>query len=82
MKAHCKVVITGMGAVAPNGIGLEAFWSSLLAGRSGVGPITHFDPKDHPIKIAGEVKGLDLREIVPGAKPNRMSRQTSESEPA
>ncbi len=65
-----------MGAVAPNGIGLEAFWSSLLAGRSGVGPITHFDPKDHPIKIAGEVKGLDLREIVPGAKPNRMSRQT------
>src|SRR2546429_18442 len=35
-----RVVITGMGVLAPNGIGLEAFWDSLLAGRSGIGPIT------------------------------------------
>lgn len=76
MEAQTRVVITGMGVVAPNGIGLEAFWSSLLAGRSGIGPITHFDATDFPVKIAGEVRGFDVRDYIPDAKPHRMSRQT------
>ena len=38
-----RVVITGIGVLAPNGIGLEAFWDSLLNSRSGIGPITLFD---------------------------------------
>lgn len=72
-----RVVITGMGVVAPNGIGLEAFWESLLAGRSGVGPITLFDASDLKSRIAGEVKNFDPAEhIEPELKHRRMARHT------
>ncbi len=54
-----RVVITGMGIVSPLGIGREAFWSSLVAGRSGVGPITLFDASSFPVRFGGEVKGFD-----------------------
>src|SRR5438093_843319 len=50
-----RVVVTGLGVVAPNGIGKEAFWSACLEGRSGVGPIRSFDASGHPVKIAAEV---------------------------
>jgi len=55
MNRRNRVVITGMGVLAPNGIGLDAFWESLLAGRSGIGPITLFDASDLRSRIAGEV---------------------------
>ena len=72
-----RVVITGMGILAPNGIGLDLFWDSLLAGRSGIGPITLFDAKDFKTRIAGEVKGFDpLKYIEPELKPKRMARHT------
>lgn len=72
-----RVVVTGMGILAPNGIGLEAFWESLIAGRSGVGAITHFDPTAFKSRIAGEVKGFDpLDYIDPKFKPKRMARHT------
>ncbi|PYL45261.1 MAG: beta-ketoacyl-[acyl-carrier-protein] synthase II, partial [Verrucomicrobia bacterium] len=48
-----RVVITGMGVVAPNGIGLEAFWASLLQGRSAIGRITLFDATNLKSQIAG-----------------------------
>jgi 3-oxoacyl-[acyl-carrier-protein] synthase II len=50
-----RVVITGMGVVAPNGIGIENFWDSLVHGRSGVRRITHFDASTYPSQIAAEV---------------------------
>jgi 3-oxoacyl-[acyl-carrier-protein] synthase II len=72
-----RVVITGMGVLAPNGIGLEAFWESLLAGRSGIGPITLFDAADLKSRIAGEVKGFDPADYIePELKPRRMARHT------
>ncbi|PZR72196.1 MAG: beta-ketoacyl-[acyl-carrier-protein] synthase II [Chthoniobacterales bacterium] len=72
-----RVVITGMGVVAPNGIGLEAFWDSLLKCRSGVGPITFFDASDLKSQIAGEVKNFDPRQFIePELKPKRMARHT------
>jgi 3-oxoacyl-[acyl-carrier-protein] synthase II len=72
-----RVVITGMGIVAPNGIGLEAFWESLLAGRSGIGPITLFDASDFKSRIAGEVKNFNpLDYIEAELKPKRMARHT------
>ena len=65
-----RVVITGIGVLAPNGIGLEAFWESLLAGRSGIGPITLFDPTGYNSRIAGEVKGFDPKNYIePEFKP-------------
>lgn len=54
-----RVVVTGLGVVAPNGVGKEAFWKACVEGKSGVGPITSFDASHHPVKIAGEVKNCD-----------------------
>src|SRR5205085_7476726 len=72
-----RVVITGMGVLAPNGIGLEAFWNSLLQGRSGIGPITLFDASNLKSQIAGEVKNFDPFEYIePELKPKRMARHT------
>jgi 3-oxoacyl-[acyl-carrier-protein] synthase II len=77
MQKRNRVVITGMGVLAPNGTGLEAFWESLLAGRSGIGPITLFDATDLKSRIAGEIKGFDpLEYIEPELKPKRMARHT------
>jgi len=77
MVKRNRVVITGMGILAPNGIGIEAFWESLLAGRSGIGPITLFDASEFKSRIAGEVKNFDpLDYIEAELKPKRMARHT------
>jgi 3-oxoacyl-[acyl-carrier-protein] synthase II len=54
-----RVVITGVGLVSPLGVGTAANWDALLAGRSGIGPITRFDAAQHACRIAGEVPGFD-----------------------
>src|SRR5262249_23545326 len=60
-----RVVVTGLGVVAPNGIGKDAFWSACVAGRSGVGPIRSFDASRHPVKIAAEVPEFDVTPFLP-----------------
>ena len=55
-----RVVVTGLGVVAPNGVGKEAFWDACCNGRSGVGPIRSFDASAHPVKIAAEVHDFDV----------------------
>ena len=59
MKNSRRVVITGLGVVAPNGIGKEAFWQNLIAGKSAVDYITAFDPSPYPCQVAGEVRNFD-----------------------
>ena len=54
-----RVVVTGVGLVSPLGIGTAANWEALCAGRSGIGPITHFDAAEFSCRIAGEVKAFD-----------------------
>jgi 3-oxoacyl-[acyl-carrier-protein] synthase II len=54
-----RVVITGMGAVSPNGVGNAAFAEGILAGRSGVRRISRFDPTDIQVQIAGQVQDFD-----------------------
>jgi len=54
-----RVVVTGMGVVCPVGIGLEEAWKGLVAGKSGIGPITQFDASSYPTRIAGEVRNFD-----------------------
>lgn len=54
-----RVVVTGCGVVSPLGQTTDDFWSALVAGRSGVGPITGFDASDLPVRIAGEVRDFD-----------------------
>jgi 3-oxoacyl-[acyl-carrier-protein] synthase II len=57
-----------MGVLAPNGIGLDAFWESILAGRSGIGPITRFDTTDYDCRIAGEVRDFEPRNVFNNPK--------------
>ncbi len=59
-----RVVVTGVGLISPVGIGTQANWEALCAGRSGIVPISHFDASQHSARIAGEVKGFDPLQFV------------------
>ena len=59
-----RVVVTGMGMVTPMGPDLESTWSALLAGRSGVGPISLFDARTFPTRIAAEVEDFRLDDYL------------------
>lgn len=61
-----KAVFTGIGVAAPNGVGTEAYWAATLEGRSGIAPITFFDPSPYPVRLAGEVSSLDPAAYIPG----------------
>lgn len=69
-----RVVITGIGAMTPLALTLEETWDGLLAGRSGVGPITQFDASEFPVRIAGELKGFDPANYIERREARRMSR--------
>jgi len=60
-----RVVITGLGLISPVGNDVATGWSSLIAGKSGIGPITHFDASAFTSQIAGEVKGFDINAWLP-----------------
>ncbi|WP_217235991.1 ketosynthase chain-length factor [Streptomyces sp. AC555_RSS877] len=61
-----RSVVTGLGVVAPTGLGAARHWESVLAGKSGLGRITRFDPTGYPVRVAGEVPGFQAGEQVPG----------------
>ena len=67
-----RVVVTGLGVVSPVGVGVQASWSDLLAGKSGITRITKFDPSPFASQIAGEVKGFDVSEFLPAKEARRM----------
>jgi 3-oxoacyl-[acyl-carrier-protein] synthase II len=54
-----RVVVTGMGVICPLGLNIDEFWAGLVAGKSGVNYITHFDASNYPVKVAAEVNGFD-----------------------
>jgi 3-oxoacyl-[acyl-carrier-protein] synthase II len=66
-----RVVVTGLGIVSPVGIGVAAAWESILAARSGIGPITRFDAASFPTRIAGEVKDFDVTRWLSGKEARR-----------
>ena len=69
-----RVVVTGLGLVSPVGNGVEESWSALLAGKSGIGPITQFDASTFPTRIAGEVKGFDPEKYLDRKEVRRNDR--------
>ena len=64
MLQHSEIVITGIGIVSPIGVGREAFWDSLRAGRSGVGPLPVAAGNDLPVKFGAEIKDFDPKQFV------------------
>lgn len=69
-----RVVVTGVGLVCGCGIGTDEVWRSLLAGKSGIGPVTHFDASAFDCRIAGEVKGFDPLNWVEKKELKKMGR--------
>lgn len=79
MLTRSRVVITGIGILAPNGVGKKAFWQSLLNRESGIGPITLFDASDLPCRIGGEVTGFDPEDYIDARlKPQRRMGRSSQ----
>jgi 3-oxoacyl-[acyl-carrier-protein] synthase II len=69
-----RVVVTGLGLVSPVGVGVEESWSALVAGQSGIAPITLFDASTFPTRIAGEVKGFDPAKFMDRKEVRRNDR--------
>ncbi|MDR4509990.1 MAG: beta-ketoacyl-[acyl-carrier-protein] synthase family protein [Candidatus Brocadiaceae bacterium] len=71
-----RVVITGLGILAPNGIGKEAYWDAIINGRSGINRISSFDPSSFTTQIAGEVENFDPKDYVDSRMVARCGRFT------
>jgi minimal PKS chain-length factor (CLF/KS beta) len=69
-------VITGIGVVAPNGMGTDAYWAATREGRSGIGPIRRFDASGYPVRVAGEVTDFVAEEHVPSRLIAQTDRMT------
>lgn len=69
-----RVVVTGLGAIAPVGIGVASAWDSMISGRSGIDPITHFDAADFPTRFGGQVDGFDPAAWLNPKEARRLSR--------
>ncbi len=69
-----RVVVTGMGVMSPVGHSVEQTWAAIIAGQSGIGPITHFDPSNYLVKIAAEVKNWDPTSVMPAKEVRRRDR--------
>ncbi len=68
------MVVTGLGVVSPIGIGKDAFWEALIAGKCGIGPITHFDVSSYPCKLAATVHDFNATDFFPPKDARRFSR--------
>lgn len=67
-----RVVVTGMGAITPIGLGVDEFWHGIKEGRTGFGPITRFDMSEYKCKLAAEVKGFDAKNYMDPKTARRM----------
>ena len=76
MDNRRKAVITGMGAISPLGNSVEAYWSGLVSGRSGIRRITHFDATGYPCQIAGEVADFDPHDYIDRKEARRIDRSS------
>ena len=69
-----RVVVTGVGMITPLGIGVEASWNKLIAGKSGIRKITQFDASAFPTQIAGEVAGFNPEDYIEPKEIKKMDR--------
>jgi 3-oxoacyl-[acyl-carrier-protein] synthase II len=71
-----SIVVTGMGVISPIGLDVTSMWQNLVAGRSGIGPITLFDATDMDVQIAGEAHGFEPTDYMPAKDARRADRFT------
>lgn len=71
-----RVVVTGLGTVNPCGNDVETFWQNLIAGKSGIDRITHFDASDYQVDFGGEVRDLDVSSFISDRDARRMDQYT------
>ena len=71
-----RIVVTGMGVICPIGLNIEEFWTNLVAGKSGIRPITQFDTSNYTVKLAAEVNGFDPLEYMDLKTVERTRRST------
>ena len=69
--AKDAIVVTGMGAVTPLGIGVDTYWENLINGQCGIGPITRFDTSDQAVRIAAEVHAFSPEAVMGKKRPHR-----------
>ena len=69
-----RVVVTGMGAVTPIGIGIEAFWKGIMENQVGIAPITGFDTSEYKAKLSAEVKDFNPKDYIEPKAAKRMDR--------
>ena len=67
-----RVVVTGLGLVSPVGNSVDEAWAALVAGRSGIANITKFDATNFSCRFAGEVKGFQIEDYIPGKEARHM----------
>lgn len=71
-----RVVVTGLGAVTPVGNDVPTTWQNLIAGKSGIGPVTHFDASEYGVRFAGEVKNFDPAPLASPKELRHMDRSS------
>ena len=69
-----RVVVTGMGAITPIGLSVDAFWSSVKKAEVGIAAITHFDTTDYKCRLAAEVKGFEGKNYMDFKSAKRMEQ--------
>jgi 3-oxoacyl-[acyl-carrier-protein] synthase II len=69
-----RVVITGLGVVSPVGNSVETAWGNILAGNSGIGPISHFDVSDFPVRFGGEIRDFDVTQYMSAKDARKMGK--------
>jgi 3-oxoacyl-[acyl-carrier-protein] synthase II len=74
MVAKRRVVVTGLGMLSPLGCGIDSTWRNILAGKSGIGPITHFDASALNTRFAGEINDFDVEAYIPKKETKKMDR--------
>ncbi|MGB0415866.1 MAG: beta-ketoacyl-ACP synthase II [Coraliomargarita sp.] len=71
-----RVVVTGIGTIASLGVGVDAFWENILAGKSGIDTVTAFDPTEYPSKVGSEVKDFKVADFMDPKEARRNDRYT------
>jgi len=76
-----QVVVTGLGLIAPVGLDVPTAWANIVAGRSGIQPITHFDVSAFSVRFGGPIYGFDVEQYIPKKEAKKMDPSSTTASP-